>query len=232
MNHKLKHLIIIGLIGSFVILLLIILNIRANPHFIWQSDCAAPCWRQINPGKTNFTSAVAIVEKFPDLRYQDSVEILNEWNIFSKRIFFTLKSGETIRIYFIDDVVAKISLTNKRGLSSFSDCIKIFNYPENVSRSSLLGPGSFFLPASSAIHEWFFAIYPNRGIGYGFDMYKAGTRLKESTSVTDLYFFDINMYQLLLSKGFLVYSDSDYRESSLQPWKGYGDINELYPSGK
>jgi hypothetical protein len=217
------------MICLFILTTMFLEGCQPKKSAVFTNNCVAPCWRQITPGQTNRDSAVNIVDQFGDIDKVGVTKLQDGWNIFSYILSFGLISGEKVEIYVIDDIVARISFSKSDGIASFSECIDAFGDPEYIARSSILGAGPFFLPASSAYHSWMFALSPKKGIVFGYDSYSTNPDLGQKTEISDIQFFDVQKYDQLLENGFLVYSENGFSKNKLQTWKGYGNINELYP---
>jgi hypothetical protein len=194
---------------------------------VFSDQCDAPCWRGIEPGETKFQDAVNLVKKFSDLDSED-IGISGPWNIFSDFIDFNLTNGENIRIYAIDDVVTLIDFYTPIGVT-FQECIKVFGDPAYVVQYPKLGAGSSFFP-SDARHIWFSAIDPKKGIVLTYDT-ENSFDLKESTTISNMSYFDIELFDNLYKNNLLINFDplKEIPQSQLHAWKGYGDIRTLYP---
>lgn len=194
--------------------------------------CEAPCWRGIEPGKTSSSDALSVVRSFADTN-QNSISISDPWNIFSGLVYFQLKPGKVVRIFSINDTVALITFESIEGEVTFNDFISAIGTPTYVYHTMVLGPGFPLLPASDADHPWLYAIYPSRGVSFGSDMYNVWLgptySFRESSKITEIQYFDPEEYDLLLEKGFVVSISSGFSPSDLYSWKGYGNLNELYP---
>ncbi|MEW5938548.1 MAG: hypothetical protein AB1750_02700 [Chloroflexota bacterium] len=186
---------------------------------VFSDECAIPCWRGITPGETHFQDAVNAVKKFPDYESKRS-GISDKWNIFSNFIGFYLKTGEDIRVYAIDDVVAVISFSNTRGIT-FKNFAEEFGDPKYVARSTAMGRGPLW---SESPHVWLTAISPEKGVAYNYDT-AGNLRLTHNRIVVFIDFFDVNLYEKLLNDYFFMGEE----QVELYDWKGYGNIDELYP---
>ena len=209
--------------------MLFIQGCTADTSFVFSNTCNAPCWFGITPGITQKNDLVRLSKSNLTDNVSNIVEDDDGWNIFDYILFLTLKSEDEVEIYTIDGIVARISFANRKGISSISNMIDLFGEPEYVARSSIPGPGSSFLFPSSAYHEWFFVIYPKTGVVFGLDTYYFGKNIQPNTKITDLQYFDTGKFDLLLHKGSLVYSTEEYSEDQFIGWKGYGEIDDIYP---
>jgi len=222
MKYRIVILLLVGLLTAC----------RSTQSPVFSDQCAAPCWRQIEPGKTDSSGALSTIKSFSDIDLR-RISISGPWNIFSGFIHFELTSGETIRIYMIDGFVVLIDFYNPKGIT-FGDCVDEFGFPEYVAQSSTLGPGLPILPASDAEHIWLNALSPSKGIVYSYDMYNvwfgSNFNLAQNTIISSIRFFDPKQYEKLLENGFLISNDTGgLSPGNLYQWNGYGNINELYP---
>lgn len=200
---------------------------------VFSDQCLVPCWRNIEPGITHKEEALAIINEFTDI-LDNEIGFGGTLEIFTSSIHFALQSETTVRVYFIDDVVALIRFERPSGISSFKKCIDKFGVPQKAARTFLYGPGSP-IGATTAIHPWFFALYPQKGVVMGYDTYQilgASTSISANSEVSVIGFFDVNLYEDLLEGGFLVYLDISQEISidDLFDWQGYGIFDELYPA--
>jgi hypothetical protein len=196
---------------------------------VFSSQCSAPCWRNIQPGKTSMQDAMKLVKSFPDVNAK-TIATEGPYYIFNDWIDFSLSSGENVNIYMLDNVVAQIYFSIPKGSITFGKCVEVFGSPEYAMQVPTLGPGEPF--SLDAPHIWFDAIKPSRGVVYGYDTFNAWTgptfNLTSDAKVVELEFFDPQKYHQLLPN-LISLDPSSEIENSLHPWKGYGDINQLYP---
>ncbi len=222
------------LVNILIFLLFLIIFSRCQPKtpIIFSEQCSAPCWRNLEPGKTNSAEALKAIKGYSDIKL-DNISISGPWNIFSNFIDFNLVTDEKVQVYMIDDVVSLIMVSNLKGIN-FRNCIAKLGDPKYAAISSSLGPGLPIIPASDANHIWFSAIYPSTGIVLSHDTYNVwlgeNLKLAKTTFISQASIYDPKKFTLLLQKGFLIPSDSNGNsQNNLVAWKGYGDINLLYP---
>ena len=219
---------------SVVLAGLLLLSACQSAHSsVFSDECGPPCWRGIRPGSTHMQEALDVAGRFPDLGESGIETTRGSWYIFSRYMEFKLRSGETVDIYMIDDVVALIIFFKPKGIATLGSCAAAFGSPDYAAESTVLGPGLPFLPASDRYHTWFYGIYPSRGIVFGYDSSSAwfgeDLSLHSNTIISDIRFFDVKEYNELLRGGFLIYAEHGFSQDKLHPWKGYGDIHKLYP---
>jgi len=220
-------------VAKFLLLLilsLLITSCESEISDILSSQCQAPCWRNIEPGITTQKEVLKIIKDFKDVR-GEVIGYTGNIHIFDDSTKFILKNGVSIRIYYLNDVVAKINFYKSQGISTFEKCVNEFGTPENIGRSFIMGPG---LPigATSAIHPYIFAISPQKGIVFGYDAYKHFSDdlvLSPRIKATHIIYFDVNVFPQLLEDGDLVLIEKLEKYSEKDHWNGYGDIDELYP---
>lgn len=193
------------------------------------NTCAPPCWAGITPGITPKDELIEVLKSNLAKKIKTIEDDKDGWKIFDYILQIKLVTGDEIIIYCIDNFVTEIDITNRGRISSISNMINLFGEPKYVARSTILGPGSLLFVPSSAYHEWFFVIYPEKGVVFGLDTYYEGKDINPNTKITSLQYFDPKKFDLLLGKGFLVFSTEGYSEEQFIIWKGYGDIDVLYP---
>jgi hypothetical protein len=225
-----------SVIKTFLIILMIavlLTSCLSKNSDIFKGGCSAPCWRGIIPGETKKSDVLNAVKGFSDVNH-DSMSLGGKYKIFDSFIVFDLYNGTTIEMDFIENVVLVITFEKTGGIEPIKNCENYFGVPEYFARSYLLGFGPP-IGATSAIHPWYFAISPNKGIVFGYDAYSIfGTKstLSSNTMISYIGFFDIRSYKRLIDNGILIFTDiSEYfSENNLYVWKGYGKLNELYPN--
>jgi hypothetical protein len=203
---------------------------QSSQSMVFSNHCSAPCWRDINPGKTSFSDASELIKKFPDIDISSlSVGSSNSF------IGFYLNSGEHVRVYLLDDVVALITFYNPARIT-FENCIKELGVPEYAVQWSILGSGLPIIPASDAKHTWFAAMNPKKGVFFSYDTYQIfgkDNNLTPDTNVSEISFFDPIRYLKLFDAGLLLrYPLDNISQDQLYSWNGYGNIDELYPLNK
>ena len=137
---------------------------------IFSGQCVAPCWRNIEPGTTTQKESETKIRGFTDIKGSD-IGYGGENGIFNGSTLFELNNGITIRVSYINDIVALIRFMKPKGITTFEKCIHEFGVPKYIGKSFRYGPG---LPigATSDIHPWVFVIVPEKGVVFGYDSYK------------------------------------------------------------
>ena len=224
--------------SSSLVVILILLTVcvmisscQTGKSFVFSSDCVAPCWRHIQPGRTTEKEANDLVAGFSDIKgdnvWRGGLESIAQY------IEFDLSSGVNVRIYLMDKVVALIKFVDPSGIITFGDCVQEFGVPEFAVQSSVMGYG---LPigATSAWHTWFYALNTDKGTAYGYDTYGyfgKNAVLAPKTRVMVIEFYDVDSFEKLLKDEFLINVEvtKNLTTGNLNSWNGYGDIDKLYP---
>lgn len=222
-------------IAKFVLILvlsLLLTSCESEISKILSNPCQAPCWRNIEPGKTTLKESETIIRGFTDIKGSD-IGYGGENGIFNGSTLFELNNGITIRVSYINDIVALIRFMKPKGITTFEKCVHEFGVPKYIGKSFRYGPG---LPigATSDIHPWVFVIVPENGVVFSYDSYKFFSDdqiLSSSTKISTITFYDVNLFSQLLENGEIIRTDGAERlsEDDLYEWNGYGDIEELYP---
>lgn len=190
-----------------------------------ESSCKPPCWNGITPGETSYSQASQVVKSLDELDSENVADINLPWKIFDKRIWFYLyKDSSQVKvqtdgaIYFLDDKVIALLLQRNIG-KTFSEMIEIVGEPEVIISMPFVGGG----PVVMAI---------NASEGIMFEFYADSDRLQPETEIDNVMFFDNTHYEELLDAEMFSLGSYDAKETRkiMYPWKGYGKIDELYPS--
>ncbi|MBN2258030.1 MAG: hypothetical protein JW704_09420 [Anaerolineaceae bacterium] len=225
-KHACKHTL------NLLLFCLLFYGCTVRQSVVSTAKCTAPCWEGISPGYTSYEDSLLILQNLENVD-NSSVIPSGPWSIFTNGISFQLYSGETAGISIIDDTVIMVSFRKPGGILSISECIQRFGTPSFIKQSHVLGPGFPLVLGSDAEHPWLYAVYPSEGISLGYDMYRVWTgpnySLEPDTQINEIQYFDPKQYDLLLENGMIINSLSDIRQSDLYPWKGYGNVNDLYP---
>ena len=185
--------------------------------------CGLPCWNNIVPGETTYSEALQIVSKLDGIDQSKTEDLYAPWKIFSQQIWFYLYTDPSLAkvqtdgaVYFIDDKAAALILQRNVG-RTFEEMVKLTGDPETI----ILMP----FPGGPV----FMAVVPSKGVKYEF--YSKSKELKPETQIDNVMFFDPSQYEALLDAGMFSLGERDANKTReiMQPWKGYGNIQELYP---
>jgi hypothetical protein len=211
---------------------LLTLGCQAKESLVFDNTCVAPCWRQIQPGKTTEKEVSDLLAGFPDIKAHKVVHSFFA-NTNSPYLTFELPSNLNVTIGLIEDRVAFIQFDDQNGIATFGNCVQRFGAPEFVVQSSIIGPGIPIGP-TEGLHTWFYALNKDKGIIYGYDTYRyfgKNTVLAPTTMATEIEFYDVDSYETLLKNYLLINVDpsENFSSENLYPWAGYGNLDELYP---
>ena len=188
-----------------------------------ESSCSPPCWNSIIPGETSHSEVLQIVKNLNEIDSENVVDTNIPWKIFNKQIWFYLyKNSSQVKVqtdgavYFLDDKVVALFLQRNIG-RTFSEMIEIAGEPEAIISMSFAGV--------TVIR----AIDSSKGIV--FESYVDSDQLHPETRIDNVMFFDTTHYEELLDAEMFSMGSYDAKETKkiMYPWKGYGNIEELYP---
>lgn len=230
-NKLLLYSLVVGL-SVIIVFAIQLLTKQKREETVFSTDCNAPCWRYIIPGKTTIQEAYNLVSNFPDkesshIEYSPALQ-----SIIDSYISFNLSNGIKVEMYAVNDIVILIAFYDDNGITTFGKCISEFGPPEIAGQSYYWSYGLPILP-TQAKHILFVALSPQKGIAYTYDTYTyLGTKQNVSPEsiISEIDYFDSKYYDDLLQDGRLVFSEAGHKKNVLYPWIGFGNIFELYPS--
>ncbi len=181
--------------------------------------CHFPCWQNIYPGKTTSEEAKIILQELSILATKpaDSPIQIDKVLSYDSFNFVNTVSEEGAYIFFRNDIVAYIIFFTHKN-TTIGDMVNYYGTPEYVSITSGW-QDSRWLNVS--------IIYPSQGvvINHYDDSWKPKdnkARVTQNLSVFKVYYFDPNLYDLLIDTEFLNITNIDIIHKSIQPWTGYG----------
>lgn len=217
-----------------ILILLIVSSCTAIPNglsFLRDSNCQLPCWNDIYAGKTTKQDFLGVLDKLSIVDKNSIVEITQNRDIFNEFIYFSLYPEYVVnqhhlidvRSSFVGDKIAHIYFSGKLNIT-FNDILTSVGEPENiiVQKNPLGG-------------IWITVIYPAKGISFGYASRDKDSstekKLASTIEIEWLVLFDPEYYQQIMdarlfSMGWYGREDT---EKIMYPWKGYGNIEELYP---
>ena len=198
----------------------ILAGCRAKKSILLEDTlCEPPCWQNIIPGFSSSEDALVILRGTSLLastpsalpRKIDDFRSYNSWN-FQKN----MRERGGVITYF-NDTVAYIEF-DVRGAFRIGEMIDYYGEPELFS-------------AISGWHDsrWLRVcwIYPTQGIlitHFNHNWRPSGeyARLSSNLPVDDVYYFDPDLYDLLVETVFFQLTRLEVVQASIQPWVGYG----------
>ncbi|MEW6713092.1 MAG: hypothetical protein AB1403_24950, partial [Candidatus Riflebacteria bacterium] len=101
---------------AFIVTFTVHLLARQNKEkTIFSTDCIAPCWRSITPGKTTILDAHTLALNFSDTVSESVKHSTILQGVFNAYISFELSSGIKVEMYAIDNVVILIKFYDNDG---------------------------------------------------------------------------------------------------------------------
>lgn len=197
--------------------------------WITNNTCSPPCWNGITPGETQLPQALESLKSNPEIA-PATVRSMGSWYIFNDEIIWSFRTGGNGRLYILDDTVSMISL-NLQGMMEFGgmefeEAVQIFGTPEFIYNSPAQGD-----------FVWYniFVIYPQRGILFGYSETKIKrymrAEIRPDIPLGFIMFYDPERYEEYIDAELLSFAlPAKAFLEGLQPWNGYGKINEKYPS--
>jgi hypothetical protein len=183
------------------------------------------------PGETEKNDLLQIIDNLPMVDVSSIWVKGGPWKEFNDTVGFSLTTGEEFWIYLLDD---KVSLVSIHPIDSggdlgftFGDAVERFSEPESLIIVGFGGPGILWFTAN---HTVFYAITPEKGINFGYDVYYTPKRWRDEINpeipISMVDFFDPDSYQVLLearmfSMGLL---GAEETLDIMRPWTGYGEI--------
>jgi hypothetical protein len=111
--------------------------------------------------------------------------------------------------------VAELRLMENLNLV-FGDVVQRIGEPEYVISAPFIGGGNVFV-----------ALYPAKGVS--FDIPYTSKEVGAETEIKTITLFDPADYERLLGNRVFSVYDVEGTKEIMYPWKGYGNIKELYP---
>jgi hypothetical protein len=201
---------------ALIVAIIIVTNILSNINSVLTiSDCKLPCWNNITPGETTLLEAKGILESTPGM-----VEV--NYFEYKQNVSFQMSLGElgVSKIYgdINGDPVQDIWLAGKLNID-VNELFELLGSPNNISSTQFGGGGITFL-----------GLYPSDGAA--FKLLQREKEINQKTKISALWLFDPSEYEHLIVN----FQDFDIRIANgedvfelMYPWKGYGNIYDLYP---
>lgn len=185
------------------------------------TSCSAPCWHNIEVGKTNIDQAINLLEQVPEIEpssirrgknYQTMIEGISAGFQNSKEL--------SLQIFFIEAKAAAIRFSYEEDIS-LSDAIKKFGEPKYVFANALKGDPTVYLTTKF--------YYPDQGVcllhehrGLILQIPKT-YRINKSTNITEINYVDPALPNGQIDYGcFTGGNENDLKERK-QDWKGFSE---------
>lgn len=215
------------LLSSFLTLLWLVSACNSNSNqFQLKTNCTLPCWNQLIPGKSTKEEVLIILS---NLQVIDSKSIIISGpvlGIFDESIEFQIKSQPGIgsikikgKAMFQSNQLSALHFYNTDIGITFGDVTELIDLPnEVITIGSRNGTPMVRL------------IKTSKGVSFGNSMGHE-INISPETSIDFLLLFPPDKYETILQSRILVDGFYDVTETKkiTYPWKGYGNLDELYP---
>jgi hypothetical protein len=202
---------------------------KGSPTLLDNNTCTSPCWNGLIPGETSANDTFTIISQLSQVD-EDSIKVDNPGN-FHRGARFDLVSGERAEMIFQNDKLIFIGFYYPESFVAldvtFRQVLDELGEPDSVVVT--IGPGG------DCYLTVFRSLYVERGIAFSFTANPGCTifglkNLKPSTHIDELYYFDPSYFDMLIDNGNISrgYFTSQNMRGLMEPWKGYGNIKNLY----
>jgi hypothetical protein len=227
-------------IPIFICLVLLMFSAcNRAPSQIIDNKCKPPCWQNIRPGQTTEDELKNVLDKLPEIK-ENSIGSTGRISVFKNQYAFSLKPNDTtVFILFLDDNVSCIIFRAgdyKSGYLGFTfgKAVEAFGEPEFVVNTFTIGPDHFlWFKFGHVSWTYISAISPDRGIEYGFrsplHSQNKLTEIRPETELLEIKFFDPAAFEELIEASIFNGINLDNKNTIMQPWLGYGNIESKYP---
>ena len=188
--------------------------------------CSPPCWHNIIPGRTSRDELFAALASIDNLDQSSIVQQdypnNKDFNYFIHgNLYLDADSSTLVSAYTLDEIVIELDFFGNLNLT-LEEAIEGFGEPEGV-----------LIYHSSHGYMVINFLIPSKGIVFSFndigEIWKP-TSIIPKLEIRSINYFSPNYYEKILEMGWFSEGKWDYQESveRIKPWKGYGNIEELY----
>ena len=179
------------------------------------TTCSAPCWHNIEVGRTDFDQTINLLNQVPELEpssirrgkegisagFQNSKEL-------SLQIFFNEEKAAAIRFSYEEDI-------------PLSDAIKKFGEPKYLYPSAIKGDPLVYLTVQFLYpDEGICLLHEHRGLIFQIPKIYGITR---ATNITQVYYVDPALPNGQIDYGCFTGGNENDLNSEKQDWKGFSD---------
>lgn len=205
-----------------------------KPSLLDDLVCPPPCWQNIVPGISTKQDALSTLAQLafidqksiyaydPKLVPPKGTPIQVYDEIIDSKIAFEDQFYSFLSIYMLKDKVSVISFELRIYDITLSEAITKLGEPEYI----------VITPYRENLVFGF--VSPSIGVAYSYTSLgqskKTLSEVYPNAKLESIYFFDPETYeQFLESRSLTLERNSEETRANLVPWKGYGNIKELYP---
>jgi len=212
-------------LNHFTVLLILILSLTActgkASAVLQDSSCAAPCWHNIEVGKTNIDQAIDLLNQVPELE-PGSIRSGRDYQRVDERVTARFQNNKEswLEIIFVGEKAAAMYFIFDEGIS-LSDAIKKFGEPKSVFTYAQKGDPLVYLTAQF--------YYPDQGVCLFHQnssiIFKIpeSYRVTGSTSITEIYYVDPAWPNRQIEYGCFTGGNEKDLNLRKQDWKGYAE---------
>lgn len=190
-----------------------------------------PQWEGITIGSSTRTELLSFLTTSEMIKTDTIAARGKQWNSFDDIINFTLISGELGQAYIQGDRVVLIEISNLKHIT-IAEMSEIYGYPQRIYVHGVLGKGFLF---GDTLHVLIEGFYPEKGVIFGYDSYSLinwqPRKITPGKEIDWIDYFSSNDYEMLIKSGIFSLGPT-ITETDFHPWKGFGNIDELYPRGE
>jgi hypothetical protein len=204
---------------------------NGSPTLLKDNTCTAPCWNGLVPGETSADDTFTILKQLPQVTHNSIT--FKKPGIFQMEASFLLNSGEEVELVFQNDTLIYIRFFYPGQFISlnitFQQLIEEFGEPDSIIRD--------FTFAGECLITLFISLDEEKGMAYDFiedpichELF-AIKKISPGTHISDLFYYDPDYFTELIDNGNIssgIFTSQDLNKLK-QPWKGYGNIEKLYP---
>lgn len=221
----------LSLLICLVLILLVISTSACKPETYLSSEisildnpvCSPPCWQNIVPGETNrndLLAALAGIDNFDQssLVQRDYPNNKAYNQVVYGKLYLEPNAVTFVSAYLSNETVVVLNFTGLWNLT-LEEVIEEFGEPEGV-----------FFYHSNDFNVVSFLI-PSKGVAFRFAIPRGSVdSIVPEMEIKDIDYFSPDYYFEILEMGWFSEGKWDYQESiaKMKPWRGYGDIENLY----
>jgi len=187
------------------------------------TSCSAPCWHNIEAGKTNIDQAIILLSQVPELE-PGSIRRGKNYQMLDERVtaHFQNNKESWLEIIFVDEKAAAMYFIFDEDIS-LSDAIKKYGEPKSVFTYALKGDPLVYLTAQF--------YYPDQGVclfhqnGSIILQIPETYRVMSSTSITEIYYVDPAVANGQIEYGCFTGGNENDLNLRKQDWKGYSNYS-------
>jgi hypothetical protein len=210
---------IIGI--SIFIMTLLVTSCSGEVSAVLQDDtCKAPCWRNIEMGKTGIEQTIELLNQMPDIDPNSIRQGKNPQTGVEGISAGFLSDDSNLEIRILNDELVSIYFSFEKNIS-LADAIKKFGAPTFIYPTAISGDPFAYL----TVDFW----YPELGVCLHHANKKLVVtiprkyRINGGTNITQIYYVDPTLPQGQLTYGCLFGGNENEMDSIRQEWKGYAE---------